>query len=159
MMATYSPKTLHHTPDEGLTLRPATLSDGVEMWRLARTWADDEGLSPYVFLALLRRAAEDCHIVELSGEDVGYVVARPGARPDTICVQDLVLRPDMTYGDVFETLGKLADLERFNAAEYLEIPPHLAAHVTATLGELPTRLAAIRPSPPRPHLRLVGAAS
>lgn len=76
-------------------LRPPTVADGADLWRLAESSGGLDLNTPYAYLLWCRDFAAASVVAELDGRAVGYITGyrRPDA-PDTVFVWQVTVAPE-----------------------------------------------------------------
>lgn len=95
---------------ERIRYRKAESRDSVAMWRLKRQRGAEVELSPFFYMAVMKRMAQSCIVAEHGGELIGYVIARPSEAGCSVRVVDLVVDP--THDTVDVSAGLLTQLVR-----------------------------------------------
>jgi len=125
---------IHKLPP--LDLRPATLADCVDMWRVSSS----EVLSPFAYATLLRQLPAPCECLMACADDevIGFVVAYRNGRE--VVLLDAQLASDELASRLFELLQAVASWPSFAGAKIIEADQ-------ACMPEAREAVAALRPRP------------
>lgn len=92
--AARAPQSDTGTGKDTVSIRPATPSDGAEMWRLVKEGVGLDENSSYAYLLLCKLFSATCLAARRRGELVGFVIGfRPPERPQAVFVWQIGVAP------------------------------------------------------------------
>lgn len=124
-----------HETGRAVRYRMAKARDSLAMWRLRRNRTGNEGISPFFYMSVLQRLAHCSVVAELSGEVVGYVLARPSAAHGAVRLVDLTIDPEQDTAVVAAgLLSRLVRLPAHATAEFIDAEHGARDAVSALLA-------------------------